>query len=103
MVRALLARLWPFSARGVGQGRSGPPDEGDPDAPDEDDEQIRTWDFIPDWQYDGWQVQNGGLSVAEQERALAETRAKAEAIEAAEAADGEATPEGTDLSDDPGQ
>ena len=107
IVRALLARLWPFSAPGAGGDTPGPPDEGDPDAPGgdtpEDDERIRTWDFVPDWQYDGWQVQNGGLSVAEQERALAEIRSKAEAIGAAEAADGEAMAEGPDVADDPGE
>ena len=92
MVRALLARLWPFSGADPEDDRADL-DEDDLEAPEEDDDQVRTWNFIPSWQYDGWQVQNGGHAVAEQEQALAEIQAQAEAIEAADAAEGEADDE----------
>ncbi|WP_254839922.1 hypothetical protein [Natronomonas marina] len=57
----LLSRLWPFGG--------------------DDDENTRVWDFIPAWQYDGWQSHTGGHTVDEQEKALADIQERAEAIE----------------------
>ena len=79
MVRALLARLWPFSTADSEEER---------DAPEEDDEQVRTWDFIPEWQYTGWQADTGGLAVDDQEEAIADVQEQAEAIEEAGAVSG---------------
>lgn len=76
MIRGLLARLWPFATDDGGADAVEDAD-GDP----ENDGRIRTWDFIPSWQYDGWQAETGGLSVDEQESALSEVQAQAEAIE----------------------
>ena len=79
MVRGLLARLWPFA---TDDGADAVEDtDGDP----KDDGEVRTWDFVPGWQYDGWQVETGGLTVDEQESALSEVRAQAEAVEEAAA------------------
>ena len=66
-VRALLSRLRPSSE-----------DDG------EDSETTRVWDFIPAWQYDGWQSPTGGHTVDEQEGALREMRERAEGLDEAE-------------------
>ncbi|QLD88896.1 hypothetical protein HWV07_07570 [Natronomonas salina] len=82
MVWGPLSRLWPFAT-----------DDGGPDAVDdadgdtEDDGQVRTWDFVPAWQYGGWQVETGGLTVDEQESALSDVKSQAEAVEEAAADD----------------
>ena len=53
MVRALLAHLWPFSAADP-EDDLAELDEEDLDVPEEDtseeDDQVRTWEFIPSWQ-----------------------------------------------------
>ena len=89
MLRALLARLWP-SLPDDPEDDLAELDESDLDVDEGGDDKVRTWDFIPSWQYDGWQAHTGGHTVDEQERALAEIQAKAEAIEAAEAAERDA-------------
>jgi hypothetical protein len=68
-LRAFLTRLWPFgSSDGDGDGvGEDPPDEG------------TVWDAIPSWQYEGRLAEAGGIARGEQERAVEEIRARAEA------------------------
>ena len=47
----------------------------------DDDDEGSVWDAIPSWQYEGRHVESGGMSRAEQERALSEIEERAREIE----------------------
>ena len=47
----------------------------------DDDDERSVWDAIPSWQYEGRHVESGGMSRAEQERALSEIEERAREIE----------------------
>ncbi|WP_254864416.1 hypothetical protein [Halovivax gelatinilyticus] len=49
---------------------------------DESENEGTVWDAIASWQYDGRHVESGGLTRGEQEKAVSEIHAQADAIEA---------------------
>ena len=58
------------------------------------DEDAAVWDAIPRWQYGGRHVESGGMTRDEQERALEEIEAQAEAIERFDVDDADEPPSG---------